>query len=196
MQFELHRTHLSIWKKQTDTTGAFCDFEDKMIGGYLLHMRQMLWKIKVTLRLKFGLLCSRPTWIVYTQWKQQLLWEHVIQSDLCVRHAAKLKNSSKHLHVCTISQRRPDFDFRFWFQGAAAPVRARHSVGFVCEPCGKKFASSAAFDRHRTCGYLRGTACFVGDEGSTKYQLVATKRNNVSTASLEKRKMLGRKRGT
>ena len=79
---------------------------------------------------------------------------------------------------------------------AAAPVRARHSVGFVCEACCKKIASSAGFDRHRTCGYLRGTACYVGDDGSTKFQLVATKRNNMSTASLEKRKMLGRKRGT
>jgi hypothetical protein len=73
--------------------------------------------------------------------------------------------------------------------------RLRHSIGFISEACGKKIASSIAFDRHRQSGYLRCTACYVLDDGSTRRQLVATKRAHMSSASLEKKQTLLGKRG-
>ncbi len=68
--------------------------------------------------------------------------------------------------------------------------RIQHLIGFLCEACGKKIASSIAFDRHRQYGYLRGTACYVLNDGSTRRQLVATKRVHRSSASLEKKSRL------
>ncbi len=49
----------------------------------------LLWKLKVTSRFQFGLHCLLHMQLV-AQWKtKQLVWEHVIQQDLCARHAAK-----------------------------------------------------------------------------------------------------------
>ena len=74
--------------------------------------------------------------------------------------------------------------------------RARRAIGIVCDACGKQFATSHAFDKHRTSGYLRGTACHVLDDGSTRTQLVATSRPTMSTATLHKLKRSGRSHGT
>ena len=72
------------------------------------------------------------------------------------------------------------------------PVRARHSVGFLTRHATKKLHHQ----QHLIVIVLADTCALRGDDGSTKSQLVATNRNNKLTASLEKRKMLGRKRGT
>ena len=68
----------------------------------------------------------------------------------------------------------------------------------MCDACGKQFATSHAFDKHRTrpSGYLRGTACLVLDDGSTRTQLVATSRPTMSTATLHEVKLSGRSHGT
>jgi hypothetical protein len=73
---------------------------------------------------------------------------------------------------------------------------ARRSIGTVCDACGKQFATSYAFDRHRTSGYLIGTPCHVLDDGSTRVHLVATDRVSMSTAMLQKLKVARRKHGT
>ncbi len=54
-------------------------------------------------------------------------------------------------------------------QNFPAPKRARHAVGIVCEACGKHFASSDGFDKHRTSGYLLGTPCHVLDDGHSRH---------------------------
>ena len=74
--------------------------------------------------------------------------------------------------------------------------RARRAVGVVCEACGKEFASSYAFDKHRTCVYLRGTPCFTADDGSTRIQLVATDRSTMSTAMLQSVRLARTTHGT
>ena len=74
--------------------------------------------------------------------------------------------------------------------------RGRRTIGILFDACGKQFATSHAFDKHRTSGYLRGTACHVLDDGSTRTQLVATSRPTMSTATLHKLKISGRSHGT
>jgi hypothetical protein len=77
-----------------------------------------------------------------------------------------------------------------------APKRARRAIGTVCEACGKHFATSDDFDQHRTSGYLVGTPCHILDDGSTRAQLVATSRQTMSTAMLQKLKFARRTNGT
>ena len=77
-----------------------------------------------------------------------------------------------------------------------APKRARRAIGTVCEACGKHFDTSDGFDKHRTSGYLVGTACHVLDDGSTRAQLVATSRQTMSTAMLQKLKIARKTHGT
>ena len=67
-----------------------------------------------------------------------------------------------------------------------APKRVRRAIGTVCEACGKHFDTSDGFDKHRTSGYLVGTPCHVLDDGSTSAQLLATSRQTMSTAMLQK----------
>ena len=62
---------------------------------------------------------------------------------------------------------------------AANSGRVGHSAGFVLLGVRQKFASSAGFDRRRTCRYLRCTACYVRNDGYTKSQLMATKSSNM-----------------
>jgi hypothetical protein len=76
-----------------------------------------------------------------------------------------------------------------------AAKRVRRAIGTVCDACGKNFASSYAFDKHRTCPYLIGTPCFVLDDGSTRTNLVSTERVTMSTAMLQKLKVARRKHG-
>jgi hypothetical protein len=45
----------------------------------------------------------------------------------------------------------------YFMQDIPAPKTARRAVGTVCEACGKHFAASDGFDKHRTSGYLLGT---------------------------------------
>ncbi len=48
-------------------------------------------------------------------------------------------------------------------------VRPRHFVGFVCEPCCKRFPLSLLFDRHRTSGHLsQMSACIQRKSGGLK----------------------------
>ena len=77
-----------------------------------------------------------------------------------------------------------------------APKRVRRAIGTVCEACGKHFDTSYGFDKHRTSGYLVGTPCHVLDDGSTRAQLVATSRQTMSTAMLQKLKLARRTHGT
>ena len=77
-----------------------------------------------------------------------------------------------------------------------APERVRRPIGTVCEACGKHFDTSDGFDKHRTSGYLVGTPCHVLDDGSTRAQLVATSRQTMSTAMLQKLKLARRTHGT
>ena len=77
-----------------------------------------------------------------------------------------------------------------------APKRARRAIGIVCEACGKGFATSYAFDKHRTSGYLRGTPCYTADDGSTRIQKVAADRSTMSTAMLQTLKLARRTHGT
>jgi hypothetical protein len=77
-----------------------------------------------------------------------------------------------------------------------APKRVRRAIGTVCEACGKHFETSDGFDKHRTSGYLVGTPCHVLDDGSTRAQLVATSRQSMSTAMLQKLKLARRTHGT
>jgi hypothetical protein len=77
-----------------------------------------------------------------------------------------------------------------------APKRARRAIDTVCEACGKHFDTSDGFDKHRTSGYLVGTPCHVLDDGSTCAQLVATSRQTMSTAMLQKLKLARRTDGT
>ena len=81
---------------------------------------------------------------------------------------------------------------------ADVPVAERvwQAIGTVCDACGKKFATSYAFDRHRTSGYLIGTPCYVVDDGSTRTHLVSTERVTMSTAMLQKLKVARRQHGT
>ncbi len=51
--------------------------------------------------------------------------------------------------------------------------KARCAIGTVYDACGKKFATSYAFDQHRRSGYVIGTGCHVLDDGSTRSLLVA-----------------------
>ena len=78
-------------------------------------------------------------------------------------------------------------------QNFPAPKRA---VGIVCEACGKHFATSDGFDKHQTSGYLLGTPCRVLDDGSTRAILVATERQTMSTAMLQRLKLSRRTHGT
>ena len=66
----------------------------------------------------------------------------------------------------------------------------------MCEACRKHFATSDGFDKHRTSGYLLGTPCHVLDDGSTRAILVATDRQTMSTAMLQKLKLSQRTHGT
>ena len=50
--------------------------------------------------------------------------------------------------------------------------------------------------QHRTSGYLVGTPCHVLDDGSTRAQLLATSRQTMSTAMLQKLKLARRTHGT
>ena len=79
-----------------------------------------------------------------------------------------------------------------------APKRARRAVGIVCDACGKHFDTQASdgFDKHRKSGYLLGTPCHVLDDGSTRSILVATARQTMSTAMLQKLKLARRTHGT
>ena len=77
-----------------------------------------------------------------------------------------------------------------------APKRVRRAIGTVCEACGKHFDTSDGFDKHRTSGYLVGTPCHVLNDGSTRAQLVATSRQTMSTAILQKLKLARRTHGT
>ena len=77
-----------------------------------------------------------------------------------------------------------------------APKRVLSAIGTVCEACGKHFATSDGFDKHWTSGYLVGTPCHVLDDGSTRAQLVATSRQTMSTAMLQKLKLAWRTNGT
>ena len=77
-----------------------------------------------------------------------------------------------------------------------APKRARRVVGIVCAACGKRFDTSDGFDKHRTSGYLVGTPCHVLDDGSTRSILVATDRQTMSTAMLQKLTLTRRTQGT
>ncbi len=77
-----------------------------------------------------------------------------------------------------------------------APKREWRAIGTVCEACGKHFHTSDGFDKHRTSGYLVGTPCHVFDDGSTRAQLVATSRQIMSTAMLQKLKLARRTHGT
>ncbi len=74
---------------------------------------------------------------------------------------------------------------------ADVPVakRVRRAIGTVCDACGKKFATSYAFDRHQTSGYLICTPCYVIDDGSTRIHLVSTERVTMSTGMLQKLKV-------
>jgi hypothetical protein len=70
------------------------------------------------------------------------------------------------------------------------------TIGTVCEARGKHFETSDGFHNHRTSGYLVGTPCHVLDDGSTRAQLVATSRQSMSTAMLQKLKLAWRTHGT
>ena len=76
-----------------------------------------------------------------------------------------------------------------------AHKRARRALGTVCEACGKHFDTSDGFDKHRTSGYRIGTACHVLDDGSARAQLVATLRQSMSIAILQKLKLARRTHG-
>ena len=86
---------------------------------------------------------------------------------------------------------RPSFILvlAYFMQNFPAPKRARRAVATVCEACGKHFATSDGFDKYRTSGYLLGTPCHVLDDGSTRAILVATDRQTMSTAMLQKLKL-------
>jgi hypothetical protein len=83
----------------------------------------------------------------------------------------------------------------YFMADVPAAKRVRRAIGTVCDACGKQFASSYAFDKHRTCVYLKGTPCYVIDDGSTRTNLVATERVTMSTAMLQKLKVARRKHG-
>ena len=84
----------------------------------------------------------------------------------------------------------------YFMQNFPAPKRARRAVGIVCEACRKHFATSDGFDKHRTSGYLLGTPCHGLDDGSTRAILVATERQTMLTAMLQKLKLSRRTHGT
>jgi len=77
-----------------------------------------------------------------------------------------------------------------------APKTVMCALGIVCDVCGKQFATSDGFDKHRTSGYLIGTPCHVLDDGSTRTHLVSSERATMSTAMLQKLKVDRRKHGT
>ena len=60
--------------------------------------------------------------------------------------------------------------------------------------CMWKKSTSLAYDQHRRSGYLRCTACHVGDDGTNRSQLVATLRATMSTAMLQKLKLSSSRR--
>ncbi len=72
----------------------------------------------------------------------------------------------------------------------SATQRARQAVGTVCDACGKHFSTSNGYNQHWRSRYLCCTPwpspCHVGNDGSNRYQIVATTRANVSTALLQK----------
>ncbi len=68
----------------------------------------------------------------------------------------------------------------------SAPKRARLAVGTVCYACGKHFSTSNGYNQHHKGGYLCCNPCHVGNDGSNRYQMVATTRANMSTALLQK----------
>ena len=72
--------------------------------------------------------------------------------------------------------------------------RARRAIGTVCDACGKQFSTALGYDQHRRSGYLRGTACHVGHNGTNRSQLVATSRATMSTAMLQKLKLSSSRR--
>jgi hypothetical protein len=84
----------------------------------------------------------------------------------------------------------------YFMADVPAAKRVRRAIGTVCDACGKIFATSYGFDRHRTSGYLIGTPCHVLDDGSTRSHLVSTARVTMSTAMLQKLKASRRKHGT
>ncbi len=84
----------------------------------------------------------------------------------------------------------------YFMQNFPAPKKARCAVGIVCEACRKHFTTSDGFDKHRTSGYLLGTPCHVLDDGSTRAILVATERQTMLTAMLQKLKLSRRTHGT
>jgi hypothetical protein len=73
-----------------------------------------------------------------------------------------------------------------------APKRVRSELGTVCEAYGKHFDTSDGFDKHQMSGYLVDIPCHVLDDGSTRAQLVATSRQTMSTAMLQKLKLARR----
>jgi hypothetical protein len=77
-----------------------------------------------------------------------------------------------------------------------APKIVLRALGIVCDACGKQFASSDGFDKHRTRGYLIGNPCHVLDDGSTRTHMVSSERATMSTAMLQKLKVDRRKHGT
>ena len=81
----------------------------------------------------------------------------------------------------------------YFMADVPAAKRVRRAIGTVCDACGKIFATSYGFDRHRTSGYLIGTPCHVLDDGSTRSHLVSTARATMSTAMLKKLKASRRK---
>jgi len=84
----------------------------------------------------------------------------------------------------------------YFMKNFPAPKRARRAVATVCEACGKHFATSDGFDKHRTSGYLLCTPCSVLDDGSTRAILVATELQTMLTAMLQKLKLSRRTHGT
>jgi hypothetical protein len=67
----------------------------------------------------------------------------------------------------------------------SATRRARLAVGTVCDACGKHFSTLHAYYQHHRGGYLWDTPCHVGNDGSNRSQMVATTRDNMSTALLQ-----------
>jgi hypothetical protein len=76
--------------------------------------------------------------------------------------------------------------FLIYTMDPATAKKPRRAIGTQCNSCGKQFATSYAFDQHRRSGYLTCTGCHVLDDGSTRSLLVATAREKMSTAMLQK----------
>ena len=83
----------------------------------------------------------------------------------------------------------------YFMTNVPAPKRVWGAIRILCDACGKQFATSDGFDKHRKNGYLIGTPCHVLDDGSTRTHLVSSERATMSTAML-KLKVHRRKHGS